>query len=201
MKDRRITSRREFVGAGLALLPLLKAAACADAEICGPTVRGAGGPFYREGAPWRAKLCDASEPGQPLIVAGRVTAAGTCEPLKEAVIDIWQADAAGRYDNEHFHLRGRVRADEEGRYLIETILPGNYTDGGMERAKHIHYIVSAPGYSTLTTECYFEGDARNRTDQLVRSSLIITLSTPAQQSAKAKQLKGTFDVVLAKARG
>jgi catechol 1,2-dioxygenase len=198
MRDRFITSRREFMGAGLALLPFLKAGACVDS--CSPTVRGAGGPFYREGAPWRAKLCGADEPGEPLLIAGRVTAADTCRPLKGAVVDVWQADAAGRYDNERFHLRGRVKTDDEGRYQIETILPGNYTDGGFGRAKHIHYIVSAPGYAPLTTECYFEGDARNQTDRLVRSSLIIPLSGLAPGSGKGKQLKGTFDVVLSKAR-
>lgn len=195
MRNRLSTSRREFVAAGLALLPFLKAEACEAAEKCSPTVRGAGGPFYREGAPWRARLCGADEPGQPLLIAGRVTAAGTCDPLKGAVIDIWQADAAGHYDNERFHLRGRVRADDEGCYSFETVLPGNYSDGGFERAKHIHYIVSAPGHTPLTTECYFEGDARNQTDQLVRSSLVIPLS-----QGQGKQLKGTFDFVLAKAR-
>jgi catechol 1,2-dioxygenase len=184
------------VGAGLALLPFLKFEACARAaETCSPTARGAGGPFYKEGAPWRSRLCGAGEPGEALHVAGRVTAADTCAPLKGAVVDVWQADSAGHYDNERFHLRGRVRADDEGRYSFETVLPGNYTDGGFERARHIHYIISAPGYAPLVTECYFEGDARNRTDPIVRNSLIVPLD-----GERGKQLKATFDVVLAKAK-
>ena len=196
MGKKLITSRREFVGAGLALLPFLKFEACAaGAETCRPTVRGAGGPFYKEGAPWRSRLCEANEPGEPLVVAGRVTAADTCAPLKGAVVDVWQADAAGHYDNERFHLRGRVRADDEGRYSFETVLPGNYTDGGFERARHIHYIISAPGYAPLTTECYFEGEPRNRTDPIVRDSLVIPL-----HGTQGKQRTATFDIVLAKAR-
>ncbi len=191
-----ITSRREFVGAGLALLPFLKFEACAvAAETCGPTVRGAGGPFYKEGAPWRSRLCGADEPGERLAVAGRVTAADTCAPLKGAVVDVWQADAAGRYDNERFNLRGRVRTDDAGLYSFETVLPGNYTDGGFQRARHIHYIITAPGYAPLTTECYFEGEPRNRTDPIVRASLIAPLT-----GAQGKQRKATFDIVLAKAR-
>lgn len=194
MRKRLNTSRREFVGAGLALLPFLKFEACATAaETCSPTARGAGGPFYKEGAPWREKLCGADEPGERLQVAGRVTAADTCAPLKGAIVDVWQADAAGHYDNERFHLRGRVRADDEGHYRFETILPGNYTDGGLQRARHIHYIISAPGYAPLVTECYFEGEARNRTDPIVRAALIVPLD-----GERGKQLTATFDVVLAK---
>lgn len=196
MRKKLNTSRREFVGAGLALLPFLTFEACAAAaETCGPTARGAGGPFYREGAPWRARLCGADEPGEPLVVAGRVMAADTCSPLKGAVVDVWQADAAGHYDNERFNLRGRVRADDEGRYSFETVLPGNYADGGFERARHIHYIITAPGYAPLTTECYFEGDPRNRTDPVVRNSLVIPLA-----AAQGRGRKATFDIVLAKAR-
>ena len=196
MRKRLITTRREFVGAGLALLPFLKFEACASSsETCSPTVRGAGGPFYKEGAPWRAKLCGADEPGEPLVVTGRVTGADTCAPLKGAVVDVWQADSAGRYDNERFHLRGRVRADDEGLYSFETVLPGNYSDGGLARARHIHYIITAPGYAPLVTECYFEGDPRNRTDPIVRNSLVIPLA-----GIQGKQRKATFDIVLAKAR-
>jgi catechol 1,2-dioxygenase len=196
MSKRLLTSRREFVGAGLALLPFLRFEACAtEAETCSPTLRGAGGPFYREGAPWRSKLCAAGEPGEALVVAGRVTAADTCAPLKGAVVDVWQADAAGRYDNERFNLRGRVKADDEGRYRFETVLPGNYADGGFQRARHIHYIISAPGYAPLTTECYFDGEARNRTDPIVRPSLIVPLD-----GERGKQLKATFDIVLAKSK-
>lgn len=190
--------------AGLAALPLLGCEA--SAENCRQTERGAGGPFYRRGAPWRAKLAEASEPGEPLIISGRVVAAGTCEPLKGAIVDVWQANAEGLYDNQlsgeranGFRLRGQMKTDDEGRYQFETVLPGNYGDGGVQRAKHIHYIVSFPGYAPITTECYFEGDERNRTDPLVRESLVVALSSFTHRQERRKYLKGTFDIALRKA--
>ncbi len=68
------------------------------------------------------------------------------------------------------------------------------------RAKHIHYKISAPGYESLTTECYFEGDKYNSTDSLVKPSLITSLPDFKHPQEKRKFLKGTFDVVLAKAK-
>jgi catechol 1,2-dioxygenase len=204
MRHKLITSRREFVAAGLVLLPFLRTGACATEENCSPTSRGAGGPFYRKGAPWTTKLCGAEEPGEPLVIAGRVVAADTCKPLGGAIVDVFQANAAGLYDTQlpnadpnRFHLRGQMKTDDDGRYQFETILPGNYGDGGFQRARHIHYIVSFPGYRPLVTECYFEGDEHNATDRLVRAPLIIGLSETT--SEKRKRLKGTFDIVLAKA--
>jgi catechol 1,2-dioxygenase len=190
----------------LVALPLWKIGACAEtSEACRPTVRGAGGPFYREGAPWRSKLCDASEPGEPLVVSGRVTAADSCQPLKGAVVDVFQANAAGLYDTQikgldpaRFHLRGQMRTDEAGRYRFETVLPGNYTDG-IERARHIHFRVSAPGYAPLVTECYFEGEPRNATDRLVKAPLVIRLSDFTHERERRKYHAGTFDLVLARA--
>jgi catechol 1,2-dioxygenase len=206
MKAEAQASRRRFLLAGLAALPLVGCEALA--ENCRPTERGAGGPFYRRGAPWRARLAEANEPGEPLVISGRVVAAGTCQPLKGAIVDVWQANAAGFYDNQlsgeraaganGFRLRGQMKTDDEGRYQFETVLPGNYGDAGVQRARHIHYIVSFPGYAPLTTECYFEGDEHNRTDPLVRQSLVVALSSFAHPQERRKYLKGTFDIVLGK---
>ena len=203
MRDRFIKGRREFLAAGLVALPLLKVGACEAAESCRPTARGAGGPYYRKGAPWTARLCGAEEPGTPLVVEGRVTAADTCRPLEGAVVEVFQANDAGLYDVQMpghrpdlFRLRGQLRADAAGRYRFETVLPGNYTDG-IARARHIHYVVSAPGYRPLVTECYFKGEPRNETDRLVRPELIIALDESTRD--RRKQLAATFDLVLAKA--
>ena len=73
----------------------------------------------------------ANEPGEPLTLQGRVTDAdGT--PLAGAVLDVWHADAEGFYSGFHPDLpagifRGKVIADEEGRYEVNTILPAPYT--------------------------------------------------------------------------
>lgn len=202
--DNKLVSRREFVFASLALVPALNChtGAVADADGCSPTVRGNRGPFYRSDAPWRTKLCDADEPGEPLVIAGRVVAADNCRPLTDAVVDVWQADATGRYDNDssRFHLRGKTKTDRDGRYRFETILPANYGDGGFQRAKHIHYIVSCAGYESQITECYFEGDPCIKTDSLAKSSLVIPLSAANRDGEKRKHLRGTFDIVLARTR-
>ncbi len=202
MKEKAKPSRRGFIFAGFAAIPFLKSKAMADS--CNPTETNAEGPFYRKGAPWTAQLCGADEPGDPLMVAGRVIDAETCKPIKGATVDVWQANAAGRYDNddpkhqpdpEKFHLRGQMKTDKDGRYRFSTIIPANYNGGpiGM-RAKHIHYIVSCPGYVPVTTQCYFEGDKYNESDRLVKRSLIIGLED------KKKHKEGTFDIVLAKAK-
>ena len=120
-----------------------------------------------------------------MTIAGRVTAGGTCEPLRDAVLDLWHASAAGFYDNNdparpfdpaRYHLRGRLRTDADGRYQFETVLPGNYGQGRFMRAKHIHLLVTCAGRAPLVTEIYFEGDKHNDTDGLVRRSLITQLS-------------------------
>jgi protocatechuate 3,4-dioxygenase beta subunit len=203
MKEKTKSSRRGFIFAGVAAaIPFFKSKALGDS--CKPTETNAEGPFHRKGAPWTARLCGADEPGESLVISGRVIDAETCKPLKGATVDVWQANAAGRYDNDDpknqpdpdkFHLRGQMKTDKDGRYRFETIVPANYGGGGIGmRAKHIHYIVSCPGYAPLTTQCYFEGDKYNETDRLVRRSLIISLQE------KKKHKEGTFDIVLAKAK-
>jgi protocatechuate 3,4-dioxygenase beta subunit len=137
---------------GLAALPLLKADARADE--CRPTERNAEGPFHRKGAPWRTRLCGQDEPGEPLVISGRVIDAQTCQPLKGVTVDVWQANAAGRYDNDDpsnqpdpdkFFLRGQMKTDKDGRYSFETVVPGNYAAGRAMRARHIHYIITQIG--------------------------------------------------------
>jgi catechol 1,2-dioxygenase len=223
MSNKIVVPRREFLLAGAAAVPVLGVVASrakkgvaveppagddasAASETCRLTEESQYGPFYREGAPWRAQLCGPEEPGERLTIAGRVAAAGTCAPLKDAVLDVWHASAAGFYDNNdparpfdpaRYHLRGRVRTDSGGRYQFETVLPGNYGQGRFMRAKHIHLLVTGAGRSPLVTEIYFEGDKHNDTDGLVRSSLITQLSGKAGERGAA--LRGTFDISLAKA--
>jgi protocatechuate 3,4-dioxygenase beta subunit len=201
-------SRRNFLFTAFAAWPLLKIEALADS--CKSTVPSQEGPFYRAGAPWVTRLCRPDEPGQPLIIAGRVTAADTCKPLANAIVDVWQADAQGLYDVQNpkykgdptkFYLRGRMRTDAEGSYCYETIVPVNYAAGpNAMRAKHIHYKISAPGYELLTTELYFEGDNYNATDPLVKPALITPVSPFTHPQDKRRYLKGMFNVVLQKAK-
>jgi catechol 1,2-dioxygenase len=115
------------------------------------------------------------EPGEPLTLTGRVTDADG-RPLAGAVLDVWHADADGYYSGFHPDLpagilRGKVVADEEGRYTVRTILPAPYTiphdgpTGAMVaacdwhpwRPAHVHLIVEAPGHEPLITQLFFSG--------------------------------------------
>ena len=150
------------------------------------------GPFYREGSPYRGKVTPPMEPGDVLVVTGRVWGHDSRRPLSGAVLDVWQADVRGRYeaDGGAIRLRARVVADESGAFEYETVYPGHY-DG---RPAHVHHIVRAPGYETLVTQLYFEGDANNVNEPLPEQ-LVIALEDV--QLAGGAYRQGVFDIVLA----
>ena len=114
------------------------------------------GPFYKEGAPFKQTLSEGVE-GERLIITGKVIDT-RCQPVKNVVLDIWQANSTGEYDNEGFTLRGKVKTDDNGNYIIDTIVPQEYAVGDINRPSHIHLKVGAPNQPTLTTQLYFEGD-------------------------------------------
>jgi catechol 1,2-dioxygenase len=173
-----------------------------------PTADNILGPYHRPGAPFRAKITPPLIPGKTLVISGRVWGADTRKPLKNVVLDVWQADANGRYDNDDpknppkpnvFLNRARLITDEDGYYEYETVHPGAYQTGpGRWRPCHIHYLVRCPGYKQLITQLYFRGDPYNATDRFVKESLIIDVEdvkTPRGQTFE----RGVFDIVLAKA--
>ena len=82
--------------------------------------------------------------GTRIVVQGRVLTTG-CTPIPRALVDFWQADAEGRYDNVGFRLRGHQFTDEAGHYRLETIVPGLYPG----RTRHVHVKVQAPNQSVL----------------------------------------------------
>lgn len=173
-----------------------------------PTEDNILGPYFREGAPYRAKITPVLAKGTPLVIRGRVWGFDTKKPLVSAVLDIWQADADGRYDNDDpnkppakgvYLNRARVLTDETGYYEYETIHPGPYKIGpDAWRPAHIHYLVRKAGYVNLITQLYFKGDKFNARDEFIKPSLIIEL-----QGAKVNGIAiemGVFDVVLAAAK-
>lgn len=173
---------------------------------CIPTVDNVRGPFYRKGAPFRTSLCPADEPGEPLIVSGRVVGLPDCRPLAGAILDVWQANAKGLYSNmlglgdpddpKTFLLRGRMRTDHEGWYRFETVLPGHYPLWLLTRPRHIHFIVTYPGYVPLITQLFFEGDKYLERDPWVKDSLIIRLTKGGAGADQKTRLGGLFDIVL-----
>jgi catechol 1,2-dioxygenase len=166
------------------------------------------GPFYRQGAPFRGKLTAPLEPGEVLLIRGRVWGHDTRQPLPGAVLDLWQANRAGRYDNDDprrpprpdlFANRARLRCDETGYYEYETIHPGPYLVGpNAWRPPHIHYLVRCEGYRQLVTQLYFKGDPHQAADPFIKPSLTIDLQTiTVQQIGRPQYRVGTFDIVLA----
>jgi protocatechuate 3,4-dioxygenase beta subunit len=150
------------------------------------TVSNSEGPYYKSGAPERAVLFEAGMAGTRLVLTGQVLTTD-CQPVAGALLDFWQANDQGEYDNVGYTLRGTQFADETGHYRLETILPGLYPG----RPPHIHVKVSAPGGPVLTTQIYFEGMPGNESDGLVQSSLIVPLADAGDGGKTA-----TFNFVL-----
>jgi protocatechuate 3,4-dioxygenase beta subunit len=149
---------------------------CADDDE--PTPAQTAGPFYKPRSPERTSLLDQRTKGTRLELAGRVFG-HDCRPLAGALLDFWQADDDGVYDNAGFRLRGHQYADAQGRYRLTTIVPGLYTG----RTRHIHVRVQPSGGRVLTTQLYFPGEKRNREDGLFRGELLVSLddsATPQQ---------------------
>ena len=109
--------------------------------------------------------------GQRIIVTGRVVDARG-EPVPHALIEVWQANAAGRYVHKrdawpgpldpHFLGIGRCRTDAAGTYRFLTVRPGAYPWGNHPNAwrpAHIHFSLLGPSWaSRLVTQMYFEDD-------------------------------------------
>jgi hydroxyquinol 1,2-dioxygenase len=155
------------------------------------------GPFHVEGAPilppHGADISNGAV-GETCFVSVRVTAVdGT--PLVGAMVDCWQADSEGFYDvqdpewaQDNMALRARFVTDESGDLSMRTVLPKSYpipTDGTVGqmleathrspmRPAHIHFMVQKPGYDTLVTHIFAEGDEYLDSDVVfgVRSSCI-----------------------------
>ena len=194
---------------------LLAVPATGIAQQCLLTSADVLGPFYRAGAPARAKLTDPGEQGEVLVVSGTVYGPDCRTPLPGALLDVWQADHAGLYDikepanltdRTQFRLRGRLLTDAQGRYEIETIVPGRYPIppglpgleqyAGRTRPAHIHFIVMHPLYGPLTTQLYFKGDPYLSQDPWAKPSLAI--DREPQGTGAVKHFRGVFNVVLAR---
>jgi protocatechuate 3,4-dioxygenase beta subunit len=141
-----------------------------------PTPSQMAGPFFKPRSPARTSLLEDGTRGTRLELSGRVFGRD-CKPLAGALLDFWQANDSGDYDNEGFRLRGHQFTDAEGRYQLTTIVPGVYTG----RTRHVHVRVQPANGRVLTTQLYFPGEKRNRDDGLFRAELLMSLdagSTP-----------------------
>ena len=173
-----LITRRRMLGASL-LVPL-----DALAQSCGiATPRQTEGPFFTPNSPLRTSLLEAGSKGPRFVVAGRVLSP-QCQPLANALVDVWHADEEGEYDNAGYRYRGHQFTDSEGRYRFETIVPALYPG----RTRHYHVKIQPKGGRLVTTQLYFPGEPMNRRDGLYRPELEV--KTP-------KSGEGMFDFVVA----
>jgi hydroxyquinol 1,2-dioxygenase len=183
------------------------------------------GPFFVEGSPEVALGGDvaAGASGEPCWVSGRVLDT-TGAPIRGARIEVWEADADGRYDvqygDDRVTGRGHLHADESGSYRFWAVTPTPYpipddgpvgallraTGRSPMRAAHLHLMVEAEGHRTLVTHVFPRGDAYLDSDSVfgVRESLIVdvhqqvpTTPTPDGRAVAGPWARIDVDLILA----
>jgi protocatechuate 3,4-dioxygenase beta subunit len=181
-----------------------------------PTAKQGMGPFYPiekpadrdadltviQGKPGKAQ-------GQVVYVKGQVMDVKG-QPVPNAQVEIWQANAFGRYTHPHdrnsapldpnFEGYGLVVTDREGRYRFKTIKPASYpSGGGGDRPPHIHFLITT-GANRFVTQMYFTGEPLNEKDWLLgnsanRETLIAKPTAPAGD-IEPDALVVVWDIVL-----
>jgi hydroxyquinol 1,2-dioxygenase len=170
------------------------------------------GPFFVRGAPeipLGGTIAGPGTPGEPAFVSGSVkTSSG--KPVAGAVLDVWQASGEGFYDVQQpggTNLRGKVKADADGKFWFRTVLPVSYpvpTDGPVGRMLkatgrhpmrpgHLHFMINAPGYKQLVTHLFTAGDKYLDSDAVfgVKKSLVVKY-----KKAKSGEWAVRYDFVL-----
>jgi len=189
-------SRQEFI----LLSDILGVSMLVDAvdNVAGPGISDSTvlGPFYaghqRELAQGDSILLR-EEASEPLVMTGRVTDPEG-QPVASALIEVWQTASNQLYDVQDSdqpegHLRASFLTDAVGAYRFRTIMPVSYPipDDGPAgqllaamgrhpfRPAHIHFMISAPGYRTLVTHLFIEGDEYLESDAVfgVKPSLVV----------------------------
>jgi protocatechuate 3,4-dioxygenase beta subunit len=145
------------------------------------------GPFYTPRTPQRTSLLEPGMTGTRIVLEGRVYSRG-CRPVSAALIDFWHADDEGEYDNVGFRLRGHQFTDRDGRWRLETIVPGVYPG----RTRHFHVKVQAPRGRVLTTQLYFPDEPRNRSDRLFRPELLMAVGDEDGVGGPSKRARFNF---------
>ena len=169
MKDKKSNNRRQFLkNSSLAAFALgvvnkpVNIEKSKQTEDCEKTTKDyyGQGPFYTSNPPTLTdnQLAKADEPGERMVISGQVRTLDCSKVIAGALVDIWHANDAGDYDNDGYNLRGTVTSNDQGFYMFETIRPGKYLNGSQYRPSHIHFRITPPGFDTLITQLYFEGD-------------------------------------------
>jgi protocatechuate 3,4-dioxygenase beta subunit len=181
VSDESLT-RRQLLELGLALPPL---AALAGSDLLAPSALAATpqlvdadddptpalteGPYFTPNSPKRRNIIPSGARGTRLTLTGRVLRTDG-RPVANALIDWWQCDARGSYDNRGYRFRGHQFTDARGRYTLYSVVPGIYPG----RTRHIHVKVQAPRKRVLTTQLFFPGVAGNRSDGIYTPECLIS---------------------------
>ena len=181
-------NRRKFLGSGfLGSLAATSSAVGASGQSAPmhPTPKEIEGPFYPVYAQkdkdfdlTRIEGKDGTAEGTHIIITGQVYDTDG-EPVEDATVDLWQANAAGRYRHPHdpnkapldenFQGWAIVPSGKQGGFRFKTVFPGTYPAAdGWTRPPHIHFKVTKRGYVELITQMYFPGHELNKNDLLLK---------------------------------
>jgi protocatechuate 3,4-dioxygenase alpha subunit len=165
------------------------------------------GPFFDFGLvlPNGGTVAPRAAPGRHVTITGTVRD-GAGDPLPDALIEVWQANAAGRYGHPAddrqgaidpaFDGFGRVATDELGRFEFSTVIPGRVSgpDGSLQ-APHLAIGLLARGLLTrLVTRLYFDGEPANAEDAVLALVPAGRRSTLLAKPEGANRYR--FDIVL-----
>lgn len=205
-------TRRHFLGS-LASSAAALAGAGAFAEELSRTPRQTEGPFYPNRLPLDTDndlliVNDGITPGVGEVthLGGRIlTASG--EPVRNALVEIWQVDGNGAYlhtgsDNHdrrdaNFQGFGRFLTGSSGEYYFRTIKPVPYPG----RTPHIHFAIDRGGQRMLTTQLYVAGEQRNQRDGIYGSlsgqeQKLLTTEFKPLSGSTIGELTAAFDIVI-----
>ncbi|MEP2774882.1 MAG: protocatechuate 3,4-dioxygenase [Luteolibacter sp.] len=207
--------RRDFLRAGVAGGAVAGVSGASAGELTW-TPSEIEGPFYPVVAQKDKDFDLTKVEGKEGVAKGRVVfVSGVVvdtdgAPVEEATVDLWQANAAGRYRHPHdsnpapldpnFQGWAIVPSGVKGEFNFKTVVPGAYpASEGWVRPPHIHFKVSKKGYVELTTQMYFPGEELNEKDRLLKRK-----SEEEQEMMVAKLIEDNpetfhFRIVLEKA--
>jgi protocatechuate 3,4-dioxygenase beta subunit len=207
-------TRRGFLAGGVVLGAAALGRAGAFAEELVRTPRQTEGPFYPDKLPLDTDndlliINDAITPalGEVTHLGGKILDARG-EPIRNALVEIWQVDKNGAYLHSrssnrgkrdvNFQGFGRFLTGSSGEYYFRTIKPVPYPG----RTPHIHFAVKVKGRDKFTTQCYVKGEPGNARDFILngirdrkaRDSVIVDFA-PVKNS-RIGELAARFDIVL-----
>ena len=177
-----ILTRRELVLSGAVVTLVGAGSSRAVAAVLETTASQEMGPFYPVAKPidrdadlTRVRGRSAEAAGQPIEVLGRVLDTSG-RPIPHAQLEIWQANAAGRYSHPadtnaapldpNFQGFAAITSDAEGRYRFRSVKPGAYpTAPGVFRTPHIHFEITTSEQRRVT-QMYFPHEALNEKDEI-----------------------------------